>query len=142
MKPILPHWEHFEHEADIGVRGYGNTLAEAFEQTALAMTAVITDLSKIRDTAILAIDCQERDQELLLVDWLNALVYEMTTHRMLFRHFEVKIHDDMLSARAIGETIDVSRHEPAVEIKGATYTELTVRQQQDGTWYAQCVVDV
>jgi SHS2 domain-containing protein len=37
-----PHWEHFEHKADIGVRGFGNKPAEAFEQAALAMSAIIT----------------------------------------------------------------------------------------------------
>ena len=37
------HWEHFSHEADIGIRGVGPTLATAFEQAAIAMTAVITD---------------------------------------------------------------------------------------------------
>ena len=41
-----------------------------------------------------------------------------------------------------GEAIDRARHEPAVEPKGATYTELKVMQQEDGRWCAQCIVDV
>ena len=44
---ITPHWEHFEHQADMGIRGFGNKPAEAFEQAALAMSAIITDLSLI-----------------------------------------------------------------------------------------------
>ena len=39
MSDTLPRWEHFEHDADVGVRGWGNTRAEAFEQAAVAMTA-------------------------------------------------------------------------------------------------------
>ena len=35
-------WEHFTHDADMGVRGYGETKSQAFEQVALALTAVIT----------------------------------------------------------------------------------------------------
>ncbi|MEO8326472.1 MAG: archease, partial [Nitrospirota bacterium] len=34
------------------------------------------------------------------------------------------------------------KHEPAVEIKGATYTELSVRRIEGNGWVAQCVVDV
>ena len=37
-------WEHFAHEADMDLRGFGENKAEAFQQAALAMTAVITDL--------------------------------------------------------------------------------------------------
>ena len=36
-------WEHFPHDADVGVRGFGATAAEAFEQAALALTAVVTN---------------------------------------------------------------------------------------------------
>ena len=138
---ITPHWEHFEHKADIGVRGFGNDPAEAFEQAALAMSAIITDLSLIKPSEVIEIACEEVDQELLLADWLNALVYEMSTRMMIFSRFEVRIKDDQLEARIWGESIDPERHQPAVEIKGATYTELAVYKAQD-QWIAQCVVDV
>ncbi|MGD8931635.1 MAG: archease, partial [Chromatiales bacterium] len=85
--------------------------------------------------------CEAPDRELLFADWLNALIYEMATRRMLFRRYEVRIVDNQLDATAWGEPIDTARHKPAVEIKGATYTELYV-QQIEGIWIAQCVVDV
>ncbi|MBE9563669.1 MAG: archease [Proteobacteria bacterium] len=136
-----PYWEHFEHQADMGVRGFGNTTAEAFEQAALAMSAIITDLSLIDPRDEVTIICEEADQELLLADWLNALVFEMSTRYMLFSQFEVFIENGRLKAKAWGEPINVKRHQPAVEIKGATYTELAVFKSQ-GQWVAQCVVDV
>jgi len=136
-----PHWEHFEHKADMGVRGFGSTPTEAFEQAALAMSAIITDLSLINPSDEVTIICEESDQELLLADWLNALIFEMSTRNMLFSRFEVFIDDGRLKARAWGEPINVKRHQPAVEIKGATYTELAVHRSQD-QWMAQCVVDV
>ena len=138
---IRPHWEHFEHQADMGVRGFGNKPAEAFEQAALAMSAIITDLSLIEPREEVTISCQEPDQELLFADWLNALVFEMSTRNMLFSQFEVFIENGHLKARARGEPIDVKRHQPTVEIKGATYTELAVHRSQD-QWVAQCIVDV
>ena len=138
---ITPHWEHFEHEADIGVRGIGDTLASAFEQAALAMSAIITDLSLIEPREEVTILCEEADDELLLVDWLNALIYEISTRKMLFNQFDVLIENGHLKASAWGEPINVKRHHPTVEIKGATYTELAVHKSHD-RWLAQCVVDV
>ncbi len=134
-------WEHFEHQADIGVRGFGTTQAEAFEQAALAMSAIVTDLPSIEPKQLINIACQDTDHELLLVDWLNALIFEMSTRKMLFSRFVVKIEDGQLTARAWGESINIARHHPAVEIKGATYTELKLYQKQ-GQWIAQCIVDV
>ena len=141
MTMSIPHWEHFEHEADVGVRGIGNTLAESFEQAALAMSAIITDLSLINADQAVHISCEGQDRELLLVDWLNALIFEMATRKMLFGHFEVNIENDRLTGIAWGEPIDIERHQPGVEIKGATFTELKVYQAQ-GNWIAQCVLDV
>jgi len=138
---ITPHWEHFEHQADMGVRGFGNMPAEAFEQVALATSAIITDLQLINPTHEINIFCEETDQELLLVDWLNALIFEMSTRKMLFNQFKVYLDNGKLTASVWGEPTNIKRHQPAVEIKGATYTELAVYKSQDH-WVAQCVVDV
>ncbi len=135
-------WEHFSHEADIGIRGFGATAAEAFEQTALALTAVITDPASVAPGEMINLSCAAPDPELLLVDWLNALIYEMATRTMLFSRFKVHLEQESLTGQAWGETVEVARHHPAVEVKGATYTALKVAQQPDGSWLAQCVVDV
>lgn len=136
------HWEHFPHEADMGVRGVGATKEEAFEQSAVALTAIITDPQWVRSDESIEIVCEAPDDELCLVDWLNALVYEMATRKMLFGRFKVALSGTRLHGTAWGEKIDVTRHQPAVEVKGATYTALRVHQKQKGLWIAQCVVDV
>lgn len=148
-------WENFAHEADAGVRGRGATLAEAFAGAATAMTAAICDPAKVGAGDRVRIECAAPDEETLLVDWLNALVYEMATRRMLFSRFEVNIEDHRpaggrgpgggsvhLTAAAWGEPVDVPKHQPAAEVKGASFCELEVRQESDGRWLAQCVVDV
>ncbi len=143
LNSIAPaRWEHFSHDADIGVRGLGSSKEEAFEQAATALTAVITDPGGVQPLAAVEIRCEAPDDELLLVDWLNALVYEMATRRMLFARFRVRTEGRTLRATAWGEPVDVTRHAPAVEVKGATYTSLRVGQGSDGAWAAQCVVDV
>jgi SHS2 domain-containing protein len=138
---VVPAWEHFPHEADIGLVGTGPTKAEAFRQTAMALTAAVTDPSRVRSLTPVTIECKAPDDELLLVEWLNALIYEMAVRSMLFADFTVEIGDGELHADVRGEPVDQDRHEPAVEIKGATMTALEVAQVAGG-WRAQCVVDV
>ena len=138
----MPGWEHFPHEADIGVRGAGDSPAVAFEQAALGLTAVITDPGSVRAEEAVTITCEAPSLDVLFVDWLNALIYEMTTRSMLFGRFHVEIDGLRLSGRAEGEAVDRQRHEPVVEPKGATFTELRVSQNDEGQWVAQCVVDV
>lgn len=139
--PATDRWEHFEHEADVGVRGIGHSCAAAFEQAALALTAVITDVADVRTDHHVTVERTASDPEILLVDWLNALVFEMATRKWLFGRFTVEIHGNELRGEAWGEPVDLARHQPAVEVKGATFTALRVAQQ-NGEWIAQCVVDV
>jgi len=134
-------WEHFAHGADIGVRGRGASKAEAFAQGALALTAVVAEPGAVEPREAVSIECEAPDDELLFAEWLNALIYEMSTRRMLFSRFELEFAGTRLSARALGEPVDAARHQPAVEVKGATYTMLRVARE-DGGWVAQTVVDV
>jgi tRNA nucleotidyltransferase (CCA-adding enzyme) len=135
-------WRHFHHEADIGVIGLGETLEQAFEEAAVALTAVITDPETVACRESVTLDCEAPDTELLLVDWLNAIVYEMATRRLLFSRFHVELNGNRLHGTACGEPVDVRRHQPAAEVKGATYTALDVHRDTDDTWSARCVVDV
>ena len=134
-------WAHFAHDADIGVRGSGPTKAEAFRQVAFALTAVVTNPTAVRTVDAVPVQCEAPNDELLLVEWLNALIYEMAVRTMVFGDFSIEIDGHTLRATAYGEPIDIARHEPAVEIKGATLTALEVAQGTGG-WRAQCVVDV
>ncbi|MBK5914735.1 archease [Rhodocyclus purpureus] len=151
-------WQTFPHEADVGVRGCGATLAEAFAGAATALTSVVCAPAEVVARESVAITCRAPDRELLLVDWLNALIYEMATRHLLFSRFEVAIaggeqgseqgseqgigRELTLKATVFGEAIDVARHQPAAEAKGASFCELRVARADDGSWCAQCVVDV
>ena len=135
-------WSHFAHGADVGVRGVGATPARAFVEAARALFATVTDLESVRPLTPVAIACEAPDLRILLVDWLNALIYESATRKMLFSAFEVEIDGVRLTGRAYGEAIDIARHAPAIEPKGATFTALQVARREDGLWLAQCVVDV
>ena len=135
-------WEHFSHGADIGVRGFGESVEQAFEQAALALSAVVADISTIAPSESVEVHCDAPDLELLLMSWLNAIIYEMAARRMVFSEFRVVISELSLTAGLAGEKVDPERHQVAVEAKGATVTALRVGRDPDGQWLAQCVVDV
>ena len=134
-------WEHFPHDADVGVRGFGATPAEAFEQAAIALTAVVTQ-AQVEPKVRVDVACEAPDLELLFVEWLNAIIYEMAVRGMLFGRFAVRIEGTRLAGTLWGEPVDVGRHAPACEPKGATYTALKVAADDKGLWSAACIVDV
>lgn len=134
-------WEHYDHGADVGVRGFGRDRAEAFEQAALALTGVLADPAAVLGTEEVEIACEAPDDDLLLAEWLNALVREMATRRMIFGRFAVRIDATRLRARAWGEALDAARHHRRMEVKRATPATLRVARHEDG-WMAQAVLDV
>lgn len=134
-------WRLLPHSADVGVEGWGPTLEAAFEQAALALTAAVTS-APIQSKLVVDVSCKAPDREILFVEWLNAIIYEMAVRRMLFGRFHVALSGNELHGRLWGELVDPGRHEPACEPKGATYTELRVQRDGQGPWSARCVVDV
>jgi SHS2 domain-containing protein len=116
-------------------------MAQAFANAAMALTAVITDPESVQQRQSLEVECRAPDPELLLFDWLNALVEAMAVSGLIFGRYEVRVEGERLLGRAFGEPVDVDRHAPAVEVKGATLTDLKVTEE-NGRWVAQCVVDV
>jgi SHS2 domain-containing protein len=139
-------WEHFEHGADVGVRGRGESPERAFEGAACALFALLTeDLAAVRPELQEAIECEAANLEELLVAYLNELLFLFDSRRVVFGRFEIAIEElpdrVRLTGVARGEPFDPSRHEFTVLPKGATFTALEVARH-DGEWVAQCVVDV
>ena len=134
-------FETFEHEADIGIRGFGNSIQEAFENTAIALFSVMVKIDAVKPNEKKVLTVTAPDNELLLVEWLNALLAISDIERMVFSKFEVEIVGTSLTGTAWGETLDRVQHEPHVEVKGATYHMLKVTRHGTG-YVAQCGVDV
>lgn len=109
---------------------------------AAALTAVIVEPDAVQERETVELCCEAGDDELLLAAWLNAIVSQMAVRRMLFRRFRVELQPGRLTGTATGERVVPERHQPAVEVKGATYTSLRVAPMRDGGWLAQTVVDV
>jgi len=135
------HYETFDHEADIGIRGCGGTIAEAFENAAVALYSVMVNVHRVRPKERRIVKASAPDRELLLVEWLNALLSQSDLEHMVFSKFEVKINGTSLIGTAWGEMLDRERHQAHVEVKGATYHMWSVQERENG-YVAQCGVDV
>jgi len=142
---MKPKFEYFDHEADIGIVGYGRNLEEAFEQGAKAMFNIMADINTIAREKKVYIEVRANDKEALFIEWLNELLARKDIEGMLFSEFDVKIEEkgDMLVLKgtAKGEKINYKKHRVDIEVKAATYSQLKI-EKIDGMWKVQCVVDV
>jgi len=137
-------YELLEHEADIGIRGYGNTIEEAFENGAKAMFSIMIDLETVESEKNMEIKCEAPDIEALFVEWLNELLTKKDIEEMSFSRFKVKIYKDdiyKLEGTASGEKFDQKKHKAKLEVKGATYSGLKIGKK-DEKIFIQCIVDV
>lgn len=138
-------FELFEHKADVGVRGIGGTIEEAFGECARAMFSVMVELESVEARESAGVKVKARDERELLLEFLNELLYESSAREMVFSEFEVKIKKGEkeleLKGTARGERIDQKKHKLKTEVKGASYSGLNVREE-NGKIVAQCIVDV
>ncbi|MHA2307007.1 MAG: archease [Candidatus Hodarchaeales archaeon] len=135
-------YEYFEHQADIGIRGKGNTLAEAFEQAALAMFEIMVETKGINPSESQPVEVTANDQDELLIAWLSELLFLKDVEGKVFSRFNVEsLNANMLSAKVYGEVIDVSKHKLKLEVKAATWTQLVIKTENN-QYIAQCLVDV
>jgi SHS2 domain-containing protein len=134
--------ETFDHTADLGLRVRAPDLDCLFVEAAEALFSVLVeDTSTVAESRSLEIDIAGDDHEILLFDWLRALLYHFDAEHLLFRRFDVHVRPDGVHATAWGEPLDRSRHELGHEVKAITYHGLRVEQTPEG-WLAEVIVDI
>lgn len=137
----MERWEHYQDGAGgIGVRGYGDTEADAFEQAALALTAAMADPAGIAQRERVVIHCEAPNPDLLLAAWLDAVGREMAETGMLFSRFEVWLDEMRLTAHAWGEPASPERHRVRLRLKHPRPNTERVARHGEG-WLAQAVMD-
>jgi SHS2 domain-containing protein len=134
-------WELFSHGADIGIRGVGDTLEQAFEMAGFALTNAVIDPERIHTNKVVTLVCEQQNVDFLFYEWINHVITEMDTKQMLFNRFKIAIHQQKLTATLQGDEIKNIHRNISIEFKRANLAELMVRQK-NGNWIAQCVVDI
>ncbi|MHB8792232.1 MAG: archease [Thermoleophilia bacterium] len=135
-------FEIVDHTADIGIRAFGSTEAEVFQNAATGMFSLIADLENVVETSDFLIEVEAEDRETLLVAWLNELLYLYDSNDMLLNRFELsELGETSLKGRAFGEPMDAKRHRLKTDIKAATYHMLRLTEES-GRWQAEVIFDV
>ncbi|MEK7755160.1 MAG: archease, partial [Acidobacteriota bacterium] len=126
---------YFEHGADMGVVGRGETMEQAFEHAAAAVFAMMTDLDQVVPRESVAVEFEEADPELALVTWLNLLLGQARSRALVFGRFHLRRDNARWTGTGEGEPWH-SGLERGIEVKGATLTGLAVTER-DGIWEAR-----
>lgn len=138
----MQEFEILDHTADVGLKVYGTTLKEVFENAAFGMFSLITDLKDVKSVLFDEVYVEAEDRESLLVEWLNELLYRFEVEYRIYKRFEILEWDEeyRLRARAYGEPLDLGRHEIKTQIKACSYHMLKV--EHDVIWTAQVIFDI
>jgi SHS2 domain-containing protein len=135
-------YRQIPHTADLAWRLWGESLPKLFENAGRALSATLTDLRSLRRAEIRQVSLASSDQEALLVDWLNHLLYLFDTDGFLGRDFEItSLAGNSLAAKVTGDIFDASRHPSKTAIKAATYHHLEIVPDDEG-WQATVVLDL
>ena len=138
----MKRYEFFDHTADVGIRVFGNSLAELFENAGFALFDIITDIKQVREHEMRCITISRDGVDELLVEWLNSLLYIHATELLLCNKFHVQeIAQQSLTGEAWGEIFQDHRHVIKTEVKAVTYHGLSV-YEENGLWKATVVLDV
>jgi SHS2 domain-containing protein len=135
-------YETFEHTADLGLRIRAADLDTLFAEAAQALfSVVVEDLATVQPAQAVEVRLDGDELDLLLFDWLKALLYHFDAEHMLLGKFAVEVQPDSVTATAWGEPLDRSRHVLDHEVKAITYHGLRV-ERIDGGWEAEVIVDI
>ena len=132
----------FDHTADIGISAEGETLAALFTRLAQGVTELIAEESRLQPREARPVQLAASDVEMLLLAWLQELLFWFSTDRFLAVEYELEeVTPTTLRGRVRGETFDPARHAQGREVKAITRHLLEVRQDR-GTWHGRVIVDI
>ena len=129
-------FEFQEHTADIVVLAYGDSLEEAFENAALALFEVMTDIKQVEPRIKDVFEVEGYDELSLLYSWIENFIIEFDVNLKLYSKFTIekieKIKGGLkLRGTAWGEVFKRRRHPSRSEVKAITYHEMEIIRNKD-----------
>jgi len=126
-------FEIVNHTADVGIIAHGTDMKQAFANAARALFSLITELEDVQEVLHRDIELHAPDQESLLVEWLNELIYQFDAENIIFKRFDIiELDNTRLRARSYGEKVDRARHKLKTGVKAATYHMLKINKDDGG----------
>jgi len=131
-----------DHPADIGIEVYGVTLAELFQNAAVALMSIIIDLKTVGSKESKLVEISASDREQLLVKWLSEILYLYDGQGFVSNQFKVKqIDDTSLLAEVKGEYYSEGKHKTKIDVKAVTYHQLKI-EEKEGAKIATVYFDI
>jgi SHS2 domain-containing protein len=122
-------FEIIDHTADIAIAAYGVDMKKAFSNAAIGMFSIITDIDKVNETVMRDVEVTADEMKVLLVSWLNELLFICEVERILFKRFDIsELNETRMLAKCYGEKINLKRHKIKAEIKAATYHMIKIEE--------------
>lgn len=135
-------FEVIDISGDVGIRAYGESIEQAFTNTAIGMYSLITDLEGVKEEKMIDISLESHSLEGLLVSWLNELIFQFDTYGFIGKDIDVKeMGDRKIKASVSGEEFDTERHERKLLLKAATYHRLKIEKIND-IWETDVIFDI
>ena len=135
-------FREFEHTADLGVEIDAASLSDLFAASGEALFALIADPEKIEIRRELPVSASADGIQELLHAWLCELLARFNLDGFVARTCTIdNLTHGRVEGRIGGEELDLQRHGFRTEIKGVTYHDFAV-WQDDGKWRARVIFDV
>jgi SHS2 domain-containing protein len=133
-------FELLEHQADVGVRAWGKTLEEAYEQAAWAVADILGARAEGTGTHR-TIRLTGNDEGGLLVDFLNELLLLHETEDPGIAAIRVS-NVTPTELYALIELVPLDDTSQGLPVKAATFHLLRVERRPDGWIEARVYLDV
>lgn len=122
-----------DHPADLGIEAYGESLAQAFQQAAVALMSIILDLATVGKSESRNVRISADDPGQLLVKWLGEVLYLYDGQGFAGREFSIStIGTTYLEATIYGEMYRPGKHKVKMDVKAVTYHQLEVGESEKG----------
>jgi len=126
---VVKDFEIIDHTADVGIIAYGTDMSQAFANAAKGLFSLITELDDVDEVVYRDTELTATDEESLLVEWLNELIFLFDVENIIFKRFDItQLNSTQLKARSYGEKVDTSKHKLKMGVKAATYHMLKISQ--------------
>ena len=131
-----------DHTADIGITAYGTDIKELFANAALGLFSLMIDLNTVKEDIQREIEVSAEDEETLLVEWLNELIYIFDVEHIIFKRFLIDVlNSGQIKARCFGEKLKLGHHKLERQVKAATYHMLKI-SKRNGDYEVTVIFDI